>query len=225
VLSTALLWKRDVLIAVLGLLSLVVWDVCRLDLPTMRLLGGDQGFVWQEHWLTVDVLHRGGRWLSGLGLLTLVWNIWRPWATQAPLAYKPLAVWCLLSTLLCLLFISTIKRFSLTSCPWSLAEFGGTAQWVSHWAISVSDGGPGHCFPSGHASSAFAFFSVWFALRALHPRAALGYLLGLVMVGLILGGGQTLRGAHYPSHTFWTAWLCWVVAAVLWHASVRWVRT
>ena len=41
-----------------------------------------------------------------------------------------------------------------------LAEFGGVAQHVSHWSLGVLDGGPGHCFPSGHASSAFAFFAL-----------------------------------------------------------------
>jgi membrane-associated PAP2 superfamily phosphatase len=29
------------------------------------------------------------------------------------------------------------------------------------------------------------------------------------------GGAQYLRGAHYPSHTLWTAWLCWVLSAAL----------
>ena len=25
---------------------------------------------------------------------------------------------------------------------------------------------------------------------------------------------QTLRGAHYPSHTFWTGFICWGVAVL-----------
>jgi hypothetical protein len=27
----------------------------------------------------------------------------------------------------------------------------------------------------------------------------------------MLGVSQQLRGAHYMSHTLWTAWICWVV--------------
>jgi membrane-associated PAP2 superfamily phosphatase len=212
-------WKRDVLIAVFWFLTLVIWDGSGLDLPAMRQIGSAQGFVWKEHWLTVNVLHSGGRFLSGLGLLFLFWSIWHPRLFIRP----ALAIWCLASTLLCLLVISAIKRLSLTSCPWSLAEFGGTADWVSHWAITVHDGGPGHCFPSGHASSAFAFFSLYFALRMLYPRAARCYCLSLIVVGLLLGAGQTLRGAHYPSHTFWTAWICWALAAVVWHTAQRYM--
>ena len=35
------------------------------------------------------------------------------------------------------------------------------------------------------------------------------------MAGLLFGGAQTLRGAHYPSHSLWTAWLCWTLSATL----------
>ena len=30
-----------------------------------------------------------------------------------------------------------------------------------------------------------------------------------LVLGLILGIAQQLRGAHYMSHTLWTAWICW----------------
>ena len=36
--------------------------------------------------------------------------------------------------------------------------------------------------------------------------------LAVLLMGLVLGLTQTLRGAHYPSHTFWTAFICWAVA-------------
>jgi membrane-associated PAP2 superfamily phosphatase len=28
------------------------------------------------------------------------------------------------------------------------------------------------------------------------------------------------RGAHYPSHTMWTAWICWTLAVV----AAPWLR-
>jgi membrane-associated PAP2 superfamily phosphatase len=30
-------------------------------------------------------------------------------------------------------------------------------------------------------------------------------------IGFILGISQQMRGAHFMSHTLWTAWLCWTV--------------
>jgi membrane-associated PAP2 superfamily phosphatase len=115
------------------------------------------------------------------------------------------------------LLVPLIKRVSLTSCPWSLAEFGGAASYVSHWAWGRTDGGPGHCFPSGHASGAFSFLAGWWALRVSAPRAARWWLVLTVVVGLVFGWGQMMRGAHYASHTLWTAWICWAVTVASWH--------
>lgn len=47
---------------------------------------------------------------------------------------------------------------------------------------------------------------------ALPARA---WLLAVVLAGLLFGGAQFLRGAHAPSHTLWTAWLCWALSASL----------
>jgi membrane-associated PAP2 superfamily phosphatase len=34
------------------------------------------------------------------------------------------------------------------------------------------------------------------------------------VLGGILGLTQTVRGAHYPSHTLWTGLICWAVAVL-----------
>jgi membrane-associated PAP2 superfamily phosphatase len=120
-----------------------------------------------------------------------------------------------LVTLACLLLVPALKRVSDTSCPWDLQAFGGVANYVLHWQFGVADGGPGRCFPSGHALAAFAFISGWFALRSHAPRAARMWLLGVLAFGALFGGAQLLRGAHYPSHTLWSAWICWTTCALL----------
>jgi len=107
--------------------------------------------------------------------------------------------------------VSIIKHASHTSCPWDLQEFGGVARYVSHWSWGVGDGGPGGCFPAGHASAAFAYVGGYFVLRRVSSRAAAIWLWTAVAAGLVLGVAQQLRGAHYMSHTLWTAWVCWTV--------------
>ena len=195
-----------------GLVLLLLWDLAGLDRTAMHLVGTPVGFAWKESFLTQTVLHAGGRLAGWLLLGLLVLNVWRPlWAgpTRAD-RVRWLAV-----TLLCVLAVPALKQFSHTSCPWDLAEFGGVARYVGHWRAGLLDGGPGRCFPSGHATAAFAFFGGWFVLRDHQPRAARLWLAGVLLAGLVLGGGQYLRGAHYPSHTLWTAWLCWVLSAAL----------
>ena len=60
----------------------------------------------------------------GLLLVNLRWPLLRRWA--AHLGPRERWYWLLL-TLACLLVVPALKQASLTSCPWSLKEFGGTA--------------------------------------------------------------------------------------------------
>jgi len=195
----------------LGLLALLVlWDVLGLDLAVVRRFGTAEGFAWRDAWLTRQVLHEGGRALAWLTLAAVVLDTWRMKLTGPHRREKLYWVGVML---VCLLLVPALKRLSQTSCPWDLAEFGGSAHYVSHWLWGVPDGGPGHCFPSGHGVAAFAFLGLYFLWRPHRPQAARRVLVGVWVVGSLFGMAQLLRGAHYPSHTFWSAWLCWAICA------------
>ncbi len=214
--------RRDAVLTAVLLLALLGWDASGLDLALARLYGDANGFAWREHPLVREVLHDGGRLASAAVLALLAWNVWHPLRCGATLA-RSQRVWWLSTVLLCMLLVTTLKRLSLTSCPWSLAEFGGSARFVSHWAWGVADGGDGRCFPSGHASAAFAHLAAWFALRERHIRTARIALVLTLLFGSLFGWGQLVRGAHFASHTLWTAWICWTAAAASWHAW-QWAR-
>jgi membrane-associated PAP2 superfamily phosphatase len=199
-------------VVALGLLALLAWDASGLDLALIHAVGTPSGFAWRDAWWASQGLHEGGRALGWLTLTALVVNIWRPW-WRGP-SWRERVTWVLIS-LACLLLVPALKRISATSCPWDLQAFGGVARYVSHWQFGVTDGGPGHCFPSGHAVAAFAFISGWFALRPHAPRAARWWLAGVLGFGLLFGG------AHYPSHTMWSAWICWTACALLSALSSR----
>ncbi len=196
---------------------LLLWDLSGLDLSVMRLLGSSQGFALRDAVITRTVLHEGGRLLAFALMAWLAVSI--RWAS-GPLSNlrRSERLWVLITCVLCLVAISLLKRASATSCPWSLAEFGGMAHYVPHWQWGRRDGGGGGCFPSGHASSAFGYLPIGWALWAHNRQLARRWLLGLAVFGLAIGTGQTLRGAHYPSHTLWTAWFCAVLTASSWHA-------
>ena len=200
---------------------LVAWDSLPLDLVLARQVGTAAGFALRDDWWLNAVLHTAAKWFAwGLQGALLV-AIWRPMGPLRRLS-RPLRVQLAVSTLACLLVISGLKSFSLTSCPWELSDFGGAAHPVSHWLWGVRDGGHGRCFPAGHASTGFAFIGGFFVFRRQSPGMARAWLLGALAFGFTLGIGQQLRGAHFMSHTLWTAWLCWTTAWMVNIAAARW---
>lgn len=197
------------LLATLALL--LAWDALGADLAVTRWVGGPAGFVWRDAWLTRTLLHDGGRWFAIAVLVAVLAGAWRPVIDGPSRTERLRAVGMVLAGLL---LVPLIKRASSTSCPWDLAEFGGQALYVSHWRIGVADGGPGHCFPSGHAAAAFAFLPLVLLWQAHRPAVARAWLAGVLIAGGAFGAAQWLRGAHYPGHTLWTAWICWVLAVL-----------
>jgi len=203
--------RRDASIALVALLMLLLWEASGLDLTLTRWIATPQGFPWRDSLLASHLLHDGGRVLAWAVLLLLVVDAFRPFAPGPSRKQRAQGIAMVLAGLV---LVPLIKRVSATSCPWDLAEFGGRATYVPHWLIGVTDGGPGHCFPSGHAVASFAFFGVYFLWRHHRPRAARIVLIAVLGLGIAFGWGQWVRGAHFISHTLWTAWLCWVIAAL-----------
>ena len=206
-----------------SLLLLLAWDASGLDLAMARWFGTASGFPLESHWLWRGLLHDDMHWPPWLLELALLAAVFRPFGTLKQLALAR-RLQLALGTLVALLVISTLKMHSHTSCPWDLREFGGVATHVSHWAWGMLDGGTGGCFPAGHASAGFAFLGGFFVFRQVLPRTAARWLAGALVVGLIFGLAQQVRGAHYMSHTLWTAWLCWSTAAVLDTVVSGWMR-
>lgn len=191
-----------------ALLLILLWDRAGLDLPMARLAGSAGGFAWRDDPAVVLWLHEAPRWLSWGCVAVLFAAVRWPFAILRGLTRRE-RLQLALTVIASVIAVSLLKTSSRTSCPWDLAEFGGTARYVSHWAWGVHDGGPGRCFPAGHASAAFAYLGGWFVWRRSMPRAAWVWLATAALLGLVLGLAQQWRGAHYMSHTLWTAWVCW----------------
>lgn len=200
-----------------ALAALLLWDFSGADLQMAHLAGDARGFDLRGHWLLSGLAHDGVKrltWVIVLALCAAVWWPVGPWRNLSMSRRLELATLPLLAGLL----ISTLKSFSLTSCPWDLNEFGGIAQYLSHWKL-LPDGGPGRCFPGGHASNGFSFLAGYFVFRDSHPALARRWLAGALATGLLLGLVQQWRGAHFMSHTLWTGWLCWML---LWAMDTVW---
>jgi len=203
--------QRDLAIALASLVLIAAWEASGWDLALAGWFGTVDGFPWRDTWWARDLLHNGERLLTAAALL-----FFALYATLSRVDSpgRSERLFWLTVTSACLVLIPAVKHLSLSSCPWDISGFGGSATYVPHWVLGRLDGGPGHCFPSGHAVAAFAFFGLHFLWRN-HDRARAGLALaGVLALGLLFGGTQMLRGAHFPSHVMWSAWLCWVTCAL-----------
>lgn len=196
-----------------ALAGVIVWDATSLDIVLARVMGEGERFSLRDHWFFTDVLHDGARRASTVLAAALILAVWWPvgllrrldMQSRLQLAATPLLV---------SLAISALKWFSLTSCPWDLSLFGGSVPYTSHWSV-VADGGPGHCFPAGHASAGFAFIGGYFVFRHVSPRTSRIWLQASLASGFLLGVAQQWRGAHFMSHTLWTGIISWCIAMVV----------
>ena len=185
--------------ATAALLAVVVaWAVSGLDMAAASLFGSPHGNPWRDHWLLADLLHEGGRVASWLVAVLLCLGVWWPFGVlrRVPLSRRLQLV---VSAFVAALAVSLVKSNSATSCPWDLQDFGGVAHLVPHWrGWRVADGGSGHCFPAGHASSGFAFLGGWFVFRAW-PRPATTAPPAAAGAGLLFGLAQQIQ----PVHSVW----------------------
>ena len=206
--------RHDLATTLAALSALLAWDASGADLAVTRLFADTRGFALRDSVWTATLLHDGGRLVAWALLLALVVAaLHAPHGRPATLPGRAERWRWLGVMVLCVLAVPLLKRISATSCPWDLAEFGGTARYVSHWAFGQFDGGPAHCFPSGHAVAAFAFFGLYFQWRDHDARHARRWLAVVLGAGLLFGAAQLARGAHHISHTLWSAWLCWACCA------------
>lgn len=113
------------------------------------------------------------------------------------------------------LSVGILKTASHHSCPWDLLEYGGKA--VSYPLFgAVPDGsGSGRCFPGGHASSGFGVMALFFLFYRERPRLAWSCCALGVALGLAMGYGQVMRGAHFFSHNLWAGWWVWLTQVVV----------
>jgi membrane-associated PAP2 superfamily phosphatase len=196
--------------------ALLMWDASGLDLIVSAWFGDAHGFALREHPVWGRGMYQLQRVLGWSAFACLLWLTVRPRGVWLLLAQRDR--WIMLITVLAVAsLIPVLKKFSATSCPWDLAQFGGAAkaQWISHWRWGVPDGGSQHCFPAGHSSTAFSFLAAPVFLLAVCRPWALRLMLLIAVAGVWMGFTQVYRGAHYVSHSLWTAWISLSAGTVL----------
>ena len=192
------------------LLLAFVLEVFGLDFKMMGLLfdSGSQSFPLRHHWLTEGVIHTVGRQMIGATVLVIILTFIASLILPSPKSDRREWSFVLFSIVIATLTISILKATTGMQCAYELTIYGGSKplnQFSNLWL------GDGKCWPGGHVSGPLSLVAIFFGFRTKQPTLALLGLVGAVTMGMVFGIGQTLRGAHFPSHTIWTTLIIWMI--------------
>jgi membrane-associated PAP2 superfamily phosphatase len=197
----------------LALAALAIWLLARSGLDfrisALAYSAEARAFPLKDAWLFAVLGHSTLKYFA-VG----VWCALLVVAAATPRWRRP-ALHAWLGMALAAFAVAGLRELSAHSCPWDLVEFGGVAQWFPVFGAVPAIPGPGRCLPAAHASTGFALFALYFALRDEQPRLARWALALAWVLGLTAAAVQVARGAHFVSHGLWTAWLSWGLNVVL----------
>jgi lipid A 4'-phosphatase len=103
--------------------------------------------------------------------------------------------------------------------PDNILRFGGNLTYLPPLAKGTA--GNGESFPSGHASIAFSFVSIWFILRGRRPVTARACLAAVLVLTALEGAGRMVRGRHFLSDVLWGAYIPYAVCFILYYFIFR----
>lgn len=170
-------------------------------------------FPMRRDWFFEGVLHVGGKWTIVACTASLVvaaamwWRDPRRGANARRFAY--LAACLLVTTGVAALW----KQLAHPITPWDTTHFGGSLPWpgrAGNETLFDVIGSPG-----AHASSGFAWISLFFVGASLGTRHRWLWLGPGLCLGSVFALGQHVRGAHQPSHELWSLAIAWTTACSL----------
>lgn len=176
-----------------------------------------QAFPWRHAWLAEQFSHvLLKRVLIGLAVIMIVMAMWDlvrplPWSHIRRVQVRIVAM----SAALTPLIISALKQVSSSHCPWDIDRYGGTAPYIRLFDALPAGVEAGHCLPGGHASSALWLISAAVFFLPARPRLAVTTFALMLALGMAVGWLQQMRGAHFFTHTLWSAWIACSVHFIL----------
>lgn len=176
-----------------------------------------EGHRWslQAGYWSQDVFHAAGRQASKNAWFVLLVACAASFCNRNLRAWRVPLVYLLIATLLSTAMVGLLKRSTNVDCPWDLLRYGGEHAYYGLLAHRPAGLARAACFPAGHASAGYAWVSLYFFAMATAPRWRWWALGSALSLGMLFGGAQQLRGAHFLSHDLWSLMICWLVALAL----------
>jgi len=217
-------WLTHFALPLLLTAGLYAWaQFSDFDLQLSHLLFSAGGGQFIDNWFLTDVMHEGvrkvGYTLAYSLLLAMLASLFWPRLKPARMTL----IFVVLSITLGSTLVVHLKHVTNVYCPYDLIIFGGDKPLHSPFDTSnwnpVKEGGK--CWPGGHSSYGFSMWAFYFVAREYRRTLAVPALIAIFVYGNILGTVRVIQGAHFLSHQWWTASLCWFITVFFYVLLLR----
>ncbi|WP_022955385.1 phosphatase PAP2 family protein [Perlucidibaca piscinae] len=197
----------------IAVIAVLISRYSNVDLWLSRLWfsPADAGFPLRDAWLTRNLLHDDLKHVSSLAGVLLLVTFLASLMRRQPVR-RNAALFIFIVASVAAGINGWFKHESLHSCPWSLSQFGGNADYFRLLAPLPAHPGPGGCAPSGHAGNGFMWIAAVYAAALWRPAWIWRVTLPVGVFGLLCAGTQIVRGAHFLSHVLLALAICGGVA-------------
>lgn len=162
-------------------------------------------WIYRDNFFLEKILHKGGVLFSSailVGLIIYFFSLLiKKTSDKKRINYIGFII---ISTLITIISIFFFKRWSTLPCPWNSTIYGGGTIRPTIWQMFSLNFPNAHCFPGGHSSAGYSLLSIYFGHLCIYGKRNYMSLLPGVLLGVIFGITQQMRGAHYLSHDMGT---------------------
>lgn len=214
------LHKEIYVLFILAALTLFIIYFFKLDFTLAdSIYALKDGWYYKEQWFTSAFMHRYLKY----AIIALYLSLVVAFFVRNKSAEKDIERYGKVILLVSLMFgtltVSYLKHTLEVDCPWDLLRYGGDKPFFELFSYGQTFLPSSHCFPSGHASSAFTWLSLYFYTTIFYPKYSFRVLGSVLVLGYILGLGQQFRGAHFLSHDLWSMLVCLIVNVVVYKTA------
>jgi membrane-associated PAP2 superfamily phosphatase len=198
-------WLMPSLFTTIGFLTI---RILMLDEYIAALFYDGTTWPHKNNWWLSQIIHNTGHKIA-LAAYLLLFLFWASGKIKG--SQRPGIDYALTAIAICIVAINLCKSLLHFPCPWQANITLGVFipyQWRPDAA---------GCFPSGHASSGYAWVCFYYVAYRFYPAYKYLFLALAVAIGFVFGAAQQIRGAHFISHDLICVYLCWVVASVLFY--------
>ncbi len=193
-------------------LALIVLEFTPLDFHISEQFYNStlQQWPYKDNWLIQTVLHKGGQAFSKIMGVVVLLFLLASIPKKSPLNhYRTPLMYLFFAAITGPIIIAILKSHTHLYCPWDLQIFGGKLPYIRLLDNVPSHSKIGHCFPAGHAGGGYTFISLYFFLLIVKPTYKKHGLYFGLLLGIVYGVAQQMRGAHFLSHDIFSLAICW----------------